>query len=112
MIFTGYTTGEDLRQLYSHARMFVLSSVVEGFPLVMLEAMSYGLPLVVSDIPASHLVELPHDRYFECRNAQSLAQVLEKHLADDAPSYQYRLDDYHWPLIAQRTEAVFHQLTQ
>ena len=112
VIFTGYTTGEDLRQLYSHARMFVLSSVVEGFPLVMLEAMSYGLPLVVSDIPASHLVELPHDRYFECRNAQSLAQVLEKHLADDAPSYQYRLDDYHWPLIAQRTEAVFHQLTQ
>ena len=112
VIFTGYTTGEDLRQLYSHARMFVLSSVVEGFPLVMLEAMSYGLPLVVSDIPASHLVELPHDRYFECRNAQSLAQVLEKHLADDAPSYQYRLDDYHWPLIAQRTETVFHQLTQ
>lgn len=112
VIFTGYTTGEDLRQLYSHARMFVLSSVVEGFPLVMLEAMSYGLPLVVSDIPASHLVELPHDRYFECRNAQSLAQVLEKHLADDAPSYQYRLDDYHWPLIAQRTEAIFHQLTQ
>ena len=109
VIFTGYTTGEDLRQLYSHARMFVLSSVVEGFPLVMLEAMSYGLPLVVSDIPASHLVELPHDRYFECRNAQSLAQVLEKHLADDAPSYQYRLDDYHWPLIAQRTEAVFNQ---
>ena len=111
VIFTGYTTGDDLRQLYSHARMFVLSSVVEGFPLVMLEAMSYGLPLVVSDIPASHLVELPHDRYFECRNAQSLAQVLAKHLEKHESLCQYRLDDYHWPLIAQRTEAVFQQPT-
>ena len=62
---------------------------------------------MVSDIPASHLVELPHDRYFECRNAQSLAQVLAKHLEKHESLCQYRLDDYHWPLIAQRTEAVF-----
>lgn len=107
VIFTGFTTGEDLRQLYSHARMFVLSSVVEGFPLVLLEAMSYGLPLVVSDIPASHLLELPHDRYFECRNAQSLAQVLDKHLRSDDTVQQYRLDDYDWRIIARRTQSLF-----
>ena len=110
VIFTGYTTGENLRQLYSHARMFVLSSVVEGFPLVLLEAMSYSLPLVVSDIPASHLVELPHDRYFECRNAQSLESVIKAHLATSGNQYDYEMSEYAWPLIAQRTETVFNQL--
>ena len=112
VIFTGYTTGEDLRQLYSHARMFVLSSVVEGFPLVLLEAVSYGLPLVASDIPASHLVELPHDRYFDCRNAQSLASVVRAHLGTSEKQHEYELAEYEWPLIAHRTQSVFDQLSQ
>ena len=60
VIFTGFTQGEDLRQLYSHARLYVLSSVNEGFPLVLLEAMSYQLPLVVTDIqPHTSLSYLP-----------------------------------------------------
>ena len=56
VVFTGFTFGNNLAQLYSHARMYVLSSVNEGFPLVLLEAMNYSLPIVSTDIPATHLV--------------------------------------------------------
>ena len=58
VIFTGFTTGEDLRQLYSHARCFVLPSVNEGFPMVLLEAIAYGLPILCSDIPGTRQVDL------------------------------------------------------
>ncbi|MDE6716303.1 MAG: glycosyltransferase family 4 protein, partial [Muribaculaceae bacterium] len=54
-IFTGYTTGLDLAELYTNARLYALSSTHEGFPLVLLEAMSYHLPIVASDIPAAHI---------------------------------------------------------
>ena len=47
----GYVDGEFLRQLYSHARLFVLPSYNEGFPLVLLEAMSYHLPILASEYP-------------------------------------------------------------
>ena len=39
VVFTGYTFGDNLHQLYTHARMYILASNNEGFPLVLLEAM-------------------------------------------------------------------------
>jgi len=50
VILTGILTGEKLQELYSHAGLFVLASYYEGLPIVLLEAMSYGLPCIVSDI--------------------------------------------------------------
>ena len=58
IVFTGYTTGDNLKQLYSNAALFVLPSRNEGFPIVLLEAMAYQLDVLVSDIPATHLVDL------------------------------------------------------
>ncbi len=74
IVFTGYVYGEKLNQLYTHAGLYVLSSYNEGFPLVLLEAMSYGLDVLVSDIPASHLVDLPADDYFSKGDYEELAR--------------------------------------
>ncbi len=49
----GFQTGETLRQLYAHAGLFVLPSSHEGLPIVLLEALSYGLQVLVSDIPSN-----------------------------------------------------------
>ncbi len=50
ILFAGEQTGETLAQLYSHARFFVHASCSEGLSYAILEAMSYGCPVLVSDI--------------------------------------------------------------
>ena len=110
VIFTGYTQGEDLRQLYSHARLYVLSSVNEGFPLVLLEAMGYQLPLVVTDIPATHLIELPEDNYVEVANSEALALGIRKTLAKGFKLHNYDLDNYNWDTIARQTLELYKQV--
>ncbi len=112
VIFTGFTQGEDLRQLYSHARLYVLSSVNEGFPLVLLEAMSYKLPLVVSDIPATHLIELPCDNYVEVANSDALATGISNALKKDFELQHYDLSNYNWNKIAQQTLEVYKQVLE
>lgn len=47
--FLDYVSDEDLPSLYQNARCFVLPSLYEGFGLPVLEAMSYGCPVVTSN---------------------------------------------------------------
>jgi glycosyltransferase involved in cell wall biosynthesis len=50
ILLLGYRFGEELGELYSNAGAFVTASFLEGLPLTLLEAASYGLPIVASDI--------------------------------------------------------------
>ncbi len=103
VIFTGFTSGEDLRQLYSHARCFVLPSVNEGFPMVLLEAMAYGLPILCSDIPGTRQVELPKEDYFTVRDVDSLCAAITRLLDGPAEPHNYDLEKYDWNTIAATT---------
>ncbi len=108
VIFTGFTTGEDLRQLYSHARALVLPSVNEGFPMVLLEAMAYGLPILCSDIPGTRQVNLPEQGYFAVSNVDSLCDAITR-LQDNpaqAPQ-QYDLQHYDWQSIARQVQQQY-----
>jgi glycosyltransferase involved in cell wall biosynthesis len=51
VLFTGFVQGAPLEELFSNAYLFVLPSDLEGMPLALLEAMSYGNACLVSDIP-------------------------------------------------------------
>lgn len=106
VVFTGFTHGEDLRELYSYARLFVLASVNEGFPLVLLEAMGYGLPLAVSDIPATHLVKLDQDDYFACADVQSMEKIIAAKLAQPYATVAYDLSAFNWQEVSNRTLEV------
>ncbi len=53
VVLTGFITGQDLAEIYSNARFFVLPSYHEGLPMVLLEALSYGLRPLVSAIQAN-----------------------------------------------------------
>lgn len=53
VVMTGFITGMDLSEIYSNAGFLVLPSYHEGLPITILEAMSYGLPVLASNIPAN-----------------------------------------------------------
>jgi glycosyltransferase involved in cell wall biosynthesis len=53
VILTGFIKEERLQSLLTHAQPFILPSSHEGLPIALLEAISYRLPVIVSDIPAN-----------------------------------------------------------
>ena len=50
VVFTGPLYGQEKDEIFSNARLFILPSELEGMPIVLLEAMSYGCPVLSSDI--------------------------------------------------------------
>lgn len=50
VIFTGYKTKEEIKNYMLNSNIFLMASETEGLPMVLLEALSYGLPCIVYDI--------------------------------------------------------------
>jgi len=112
VIFTGFVFGEQLQQLYSHAGLYVLSSSNEGFPIVLLEAMSYRIPVIVSDIPATRLVELPEDCYFPSGDEKTLSGLMDYRIKQKYTPVDYNLAKYNWDTIADETDRIYNKLIQ
>ena len=66
-----------IQEYYSGAQVYVLSSRWEGMPLVLVEAMSHGLPIVTSDLPVSKEILGDFGMYFKNGDIEDLAQRLE-----------------------------------
>ncbi|MFI3189581.1 hypothetical protein BCS42_05790 [Crenothrix sp. D3] len=112
IILTGFIKGEKLRQIYTHAALFVLPSYHEGLPIVLLEAMSYGLKVLVSNISAHIEVNLPDNCYFDLGNVKKLAENIYKLLmSSELFDYSKLLVQYDWERIAMQTELVYQKTT-
>lgn len=113
-VCAGLQTGLALGELYAHAGIFVLPSSHEGLPIAMLEALSYGLPVVASDIPANLEVGLSAEHYFPLGDVRALAARL-KQFAGRALTAEAResrrawvSERFNWRDIARRTLDVYH----
>ncbi|SHN38033.1 Glycosyltransferase involved in cell wall bisynthesis [Duganella sacchari] len=115
VVCTGFQTGAALAELYANAGAFVLPSSHEGLPIALLEALSYGLPVVASDIPANLAVDCADIRYYPLGEIEALAAALEQVAAQPlAPDYRDRLrafvgERYSWPQIARQTYALYRR---
>lgn len=75
--------------------------------------MSYGLPVLVSDIPANKEVDLPTERFFRCGNTDELQSkleaLLEKSLTPDEQEHisNQIVEKYNWDLIADQTIEIY-----
>jgi glycosyltransferase involved in cell wall biosynthesis len=113
VVMTGFQRGLALQTLYAHAGLFVLPSSHEGLPIAMLEALSYGLPVLASDIPANLEVGLPATNYFPLGDVAAMAKHIQQltQIPLDMTSREdirtWVTQRYNWNDIANKTLAVY-----
>lgn len=118
VVFAGFRQGRDLQELFAHARVYVLPSVLEGLPLSLLEAMSHARPVLHSDIAeCTEVTRGDAGRSFAAGDPADLARALTELLADDAEAAELgaagrrRVEqDYDWPSVTSRTEEVYRSV--
>jgi glycosyltransferase involved in cell wall biosynthesis len=114
VVLTGYQAGATLRELYSHAGLFVLPSAVEGHPIALLEAATYGLPIIASAIEANLVMPFPRHRFFRVGDTVGLAAMIRAAAAEppEARAEWRKLralvrSRYSWRKAAQLTRSVY-----
>lgn len=116
IIFTGHQSGRTLKQLFANAAVYVLPSASEGLSISLLEAGSYGVPIIVSDIRenievvgdlahiarVNSVVSLRHkleEVLGDYRGAQELAEMLQSEI-------RYH---YSWNNIVKAVENLYYR---
>lgn len=113
IVMTGFVEGRTLKELYSGAYLYVLPSDLEGMPMSLLEALSYGNTCLVSDIPENAEVaraangERDCVRLFDHGNEADLEQKLESMLGADEKTHLAPVLPFRWEDVTERTLLVY-----
>jgi glycosyltransferase involved in cell wall biosynthesis len=112
----GWVEDAEVAHLYSTATALAIPSLAEGFSLPALEAMSAGVPVLLSDIDVHRYVGGEAARYFAPRDDASLAAVIDTVIGDERLQHQMSQDGYiqeqkfTWERTARETLAVFESV--
>ena len=114
IVFTGFVQGRILSELYSNAYVYCLPSDLEGMPLSLLEAMSYGNCCLTSDI--AECIEVTEDKAmrFQKSDIEDLRKKLQyacEH-PDEVQKYKTEAADfickrYNWDDVAAKTLKLY-----
>ena len=114
ILFTGFVQGRMLEELYSNAYVYVLPSDLEGMPLSLLEAMSYGNCCVTSDIEECAAVMEEYGATFPKGDVSALVETLQR-LCDEpqlVDAYKQQAADYitgkySWDDVTEKTLELY-----
>lgn len=117
VVFTGNLMGSELRSVFSNAYLFVQPSESEGLSISILEAMSYGVPILVSDIKENLDVAEDIGEIFKVNDIIDLKNKLDK-LINHKVDFSLRTEaakklieiKYNWEIIAQKTISLYIRL--
>ena len=109
VVLTGFIKGKKLHSLLTNCACYCLPSSHEGLPIALLEAMSYGVRVLASDIPANLEVGLADDKYFHCGNIDELAEKLQKIINTSNERVNYDMEKYNWDVIASQVADVYRE---
>ena len=116
ILFTGFVQGKLRDELYSNAYVYTLPSDLEGMPLSLLEAMSYGNCCLVSDIPECAEVVGDKAVLFQKSNVDDLRQKLQALCDQPETAAQYKanaaqfiLNKYGWDDVVDKTLALYRR---
>ena len=112
IIMTGFVQGRELEELYSNCYLYCLPSDVEGMPLSLLEAMSYGCRCLVSDIEENTQVTGNMAITFRKSNKDDLRKKLEnmlknRTLEQKSKIKEYIVDRFDWKKVKEKTEELY-----
>lgn len=116
IVFTGFVQGQTLEELYSNAYVYALPSDLEGMPLSLLEAMSYGNCCLVSDI--AECIEVVEDKAVKFRksDALDLLEKLQMLCADKELVQKYKSESadficgkYDWDTVVEKTMKLYKE---
>ena len=114
IIMTGFVQGDELEELFSNTFLYCLPSHIEGMPISLLEAMSYGRNVLVSDIEENTQVIGKYGTSFKKGNIDDLAKKLqdslnEKNRKNSEDIGNYILKRYNWNEIVKETLKLYKE---
>ncbi len=116
ILFTGFVQGGELEELYSNAYIYTLPSDLEGMPLSLLEAMSYGNCCLVSDI--DECTEVVEDKavIFKKSDVNDLKKMLQELCVQSdevemlkKQATEFICNKYNWDEIVQATLKLYRR---
>ena len=114
--FLGRVTDLELAVLYHYADLFTYPSLDEGFGLPVLEAFSYGVPVLASDIPVMREVACNAAHLVDPKNIKEISKGMEKVLNENKKDSEKRLKQmiirlqlFNWQKTARKTMAVYQK---
>jgi glycosyltransferase involved in cell wall biosynthesis len=116
IVMTGKQSGPALQALFAHAAIFVQPSQSEGLSIALLEALSYNLPILASDIPENKEVIDGVGLTFANSNSKDLARKLQFMLTHPEVIKQYQNGrefvsiNYNWETITAELLAIYQRL--
>ena len=114
IVMTGFVQGQVLEELYSNCYLYCLPSDIEGMPLSLLEAMSYGCNCLVSDIEENVQVTGKYANTFKKSNIEDLKNSLYNMLKDKRKNRikisEYVLKKYNWDKSKEQLEEIYKKI--